>query len=260
MEGPVSGFLAPVEFDPQLVNFFARANVGPRITGLFREEQRIVIDENEMGEPVQVAITRRLPDTQTLQSTQEPLNSILYFTQPGNPLYGITIPTSLTLLFALHAFYENMATPTGFTRLSASRQMREDLAGLMERTIRRDVRRMEEENFENEFVMNQINQALPRLLNNIYSTFDMDPSAGVIVDQSGAAIGELFNPNWFLYAHFSKLISNAKLRNVQLSPEAQVLLATQQDAIALARAYKNQLQTQAHRQRRRQEQTQIRAF
>lgn len=229
-----SGFTTATRFDSSLVDFFAQANLGPRVTGTFDVKTTQFTDKT--GEII--TLERRVPNQESLNSTQESLNSGLIFTQTESPLYCCARIGNLCTLFALHAFYEKMKHLDDKKRLSASRQMREHLATLMERVIENDAQRMKEKYSNDEFVTTQIDQAVPRLIANIRDPKDTDPKAGLILDESEATIGELFNPNWFLYAHFSKLIGIAKQAMVDISPEEQALLDTQQDEISLARAYK----------------------
>ena len=97
-------FIRSALFTDDLIQFFANANLGP-----------LIVD----GQP-----------------TNRPLNDILLFTKRyiaglPNPLYGISPTASLTLLFALHAYYSNMVHPDNKTRLSASQGMRDKLGQLM---------------------------------------------------------------------------------------------------------------------------------
>ena len=213
-----SGFLAPVLFDDELVEFFAQANLGPVISG------ELVDKTGPAGH------TRSVPNPQSLRPTNQPLNSILFFTQPTvfgetNPLHRVATPGMLIPLFALHAYYSGMQNPNDPTRLSASEEMRALLPNLIARTTQRD-----------------------------------------------------FDPENFLYAHFSKLISSAAVSQ-RLTPQdfevllpeitrvyqplfpgarlitPEMVLEYQQNEIALARAYKNNIQSQTQRTLRQQART-----
>lgn len=181
---------------------------------------------DETGEII--TVERRVPNHESLSATQEPLNSVLVFTQSESPLYRCASVGSLVTLFAIHAFYEKMLHLDDKTRLIASQQMRDHLATLMERVIQSDANQMKEEHPNDKFVTTQLARAVPHLISNIHDPKDTDPKAGLIVDETGLVIGELF----------SKLISNAKQDLIKVSSEEQALLATQQDEISLAGAYK----------------------
>ena len=121
-----AGFVVPVLFDNELVDFFAQANLGPLIEGRFITRTSIVGDM--MNDP----------DVNSLRPINQPLNTALFFSQPfifgeRNPLYGVISPSTLTALFALHAHYAGMDNPNKPTRLSASPEMRRFLPTIMER-------------------------------------------------------------------------------------------------------------------------------
>lgn len=111
-----SGYRPPLLFNEDLLRFFANANLGPIVEGDFT-----------------IGWTGRdTPDESTLRVTRQPLNSVLFFTQPTilgqpNPLYGITSPNALMSLFVLHAFYANMRKPGTPGRLASSPEMRKYL-------------------------------------------------------------------------------------------------------------------------------------
>jgi hypothetical protein len=295
---PNSGFLAPAQFSPEIVGFFANANVGDTIDGKF------VLKTDKAGN------TKSIPDSGTLRVLQPVtrLNNYLYFTQQSingqaNPLYGVISPGTLTPLFALHAYYSKMQNPNDATRLSASPEMRNALAAIMQQTIQNDVQKLTDKGIltGNQTLVQQAQQAAPLLIQAINNpnialpTFNPDGSVAQPAPSQFQSVGpdgslekdEIFNPNYFLYAHFSKLISNGKihedrggLSEAKLSqarqlipnvygnidgvaqglqaiqgttPQGQVaayenaVLQAQQLKVALARAAKNQVQSKDQR-------------
>jgi len=249
-----SGFLEPTLFDDDLVRFFADVKLGPVIEGKFTTTG-----------------TKSVPDTKSLRPVNRPLNSILFFTKPTilgqkNPLYGIITPASLTVLFALHAYYSGMHYPGQETQLNASPEMRHYLRPIMERSISQDVDRLiqrgvpqdEAENI-GQFFMQGLDEPL-----------QLDEILQQQLIQYGAS--SFFNPFKFSFAQFSKLIAAAKTETLSaeeleaLTPEVtriygplfpdyevvtpQMIIQYQQDMITLARAYKNQQQTQLQRQQK----------
>lgn len=196
---PNSGFLAPARFVQEIVNFFANADVGAVVEGNFVEKT------DKAGN------RKMIPDSKSLSATPNSrLNSVLYFTQPQingqqNPLYGIISPGTLTPLFALHAYYSRMQNEEDATRLSASPAMRQGLRNVMQATIQNDVRTITEKYTNNPAVSQQIQQIGQQLLAAI------DNPNAVVNNKIGN--DEIFNPNNFLYAHFSKLISNGKAQD-----------------------------------------------
>jgi hypothetical protein len=218
---------------------------------LFNEELVQFFAQAELGPVVEgefttktdlAGNTKRVPDTATLRPTQIPLNAVLFFTRPiifgqRNPLYGMIPPGTLTPLFALHAYYSNMPHPNDPTRLRASEEMRGFLRGTINTIIQRDEDKLR-----------------------------ANPSEQI----------EVFDPENFLYAHFSRLISAGGIRPLTpeeleaMTPEVtrvygplfpgaaivtpEMVLRYQQDQVALARAYKNQFTNQQVRARRQHQQ------
>ena len=261
---PNSGFLAPARFAPEIVNFFANAQIGPIVTGNF---------------VVKAKTLKMVPDVTSLQVLQgTDLRSLLWFIQAQignqvNPLVGIISPGTLTPLFALHAAYSGMRDPRDNTRLIASETMRQFLGEIMAITIRNDAQKLRTRPgiAGNQGLVQQINAVEPQLLaaigdrnlvvgNHTFGTGEYENGKEKVV--------ELFNPNSFLYAHFSKLISNGKVAGdlvfdrklvlnaygqgvqgitqaglQQASPNFEnAVLDAQQKDVALARAYKNAVQ------------------
>ena len=111
--------LKPRFFYREIMDFFSQANLGPLATGQFQEGRR-----------------QRILVTATLQSTNIPLNAVLFFTQHKilgrpNPLYGIIDPETLTSLFELHADYSRMHDVANPDELIASSEMRRLLPTIM---------------------------------------------------------------------------------------------------------------------------------
>lgn len=254
---PNSGFLAPALFVQEIVDFFGRADIGPIVQGNF-------VEKTDKSGNRKIA-----PDVKSLKAVPySRLNDVLYFTKPQingkpNPLYGIISPGTLTPLFALHAYNSGMQNALDATRLSASQEMRLHLRNVMKTTIDNDVRAISEK-YQNDPAMIQQIQQVARQL----STAIDDPT---LVIDSKIGDDEIFNPNNFLYAHFSKLISSSKVQTLKEQDLAQIrqaipavygdiagpeyentLLLAQQNHVALARAYKNQFQSSQQRQRRAQ--------
>lgn len=262
---PNSGFLAPARFASEIVNFFFNAVIGPIVTGNFVMSPKT---------------SKLVPDVNSLVVRQgTDLRSLLWFIQQGingqaNPLYGIISPGTLTPLFALHAAYSGMQDQRDPRRLIASDAMRQYLAGIMERTIRSDAAKLITKLAGNPGLVQQVNAVVPQLIaaigdrnlvvdNHTFATGEYKDNKPVLV--------ELFNPNSFLYAHFSKLISNGKVSGdlvIDRNAVAQVygggvegitqmglqqsapnyenaVLDAQQKDVALARAYKNAVQGKA---------------
>lgn len=319
--GPNSGFLAPQQFNQDIVNFFSRATLGPQVTG-----ELVLKTDKAMNK-------RSVPESTSLQ--EQPgtrLNDRLFFTQQQinsqrNPLYGIIAPGTLTPLFALHANYAENPDGSGrrglqaiardelsgqpilnpqtgqqeidATRLTASNEMRQLLGNVMAQTIRNDAAVISQEHPELAQEAQQKAQQLIAAIQNPDAFVDSRVGRGTPAET------EMFNPNYFLYAHFSKLISNGKVADqggltpeglaalrpriaevygpllrqslqswqarvdqattpearelaqmrVQLLEQAikqvpeQGVLTYQQDDVAKARAFKNQVQGAANRRR-----------
>ena len=281
---PNSGFLAPARFSQEIVNFFYNAVVGQIVRGNFA-----IKEKTGKMVPVVDASLQLLPGTD--------LRTLLWFIQPQingreNPLYGIISPGTLTPLFALHAAYSGMQDRQDPRRLIASDTMRQYLGTIMERTIRNDSQKLRDKLAGNPGLAQQVSAVEPQLIaaindrnapvgNHTFATGEFKDGKAVTV--------ELFNPNSFLYAHFSKLISNGKsgtpafeLRQGVQYPTfdrqavAQVygqgvegitqaslqqagpnyenaILDAQQKDVALARAYKNAVQGKATANRKKEE-------
>jgi hypothetical protein len=315
---PNSGFLAPARFSADIVQFFATATIGPIVGGNF------VMKTDKGGN------RKMVPESKSLQVQQNTrLNQVLYFTQPqinnqANPLYGIISPGTLTPLFALHAYYarnpteerQGLQNRDDATRLTASNEMRQGLGTVMQRTIATDVATLSDKYANNQAVLQQLQQVQQQLIRaigdpnlNINSRFP----TGQRRPNGEEEYDEIFNPNFFLYAHFSKLISNGKAPVLPLGQQPQqgqqyalteadlnqirqqipavygtnvggitasafqtiqvaaqqshpesvpafehAVLSAQQNFVALARAYKNQVQGAAQRARRAAEKAQQR--
>lgn len=224
--GPNAGFLAPAQFNQDIVDFFSRVPLGPYVQG------NLVLKMDKSYNK------RSVPDSKSLAPVEgSPLNNQLLFTQPQingrrNPLYGIIAPGTLTPLFALHAHYAQNPDGTrqglqvaardpqtgrpvinpqtsrqekDSTRLTASREMREILGNVMAQTIQNDARVIVANHPE---LAAEVQQKAQQLIQAI-----QDPSIFVdsMIGRGTSAAKEMFNPNYFLYAHFSKLISNGKV-------------------------------------------------
>lgn len=251
-----AGFLAPARFRPEIMQFFAQANLGPQVAGEF---------VMRTDKPMNKKAVPKSDSLRVLQGTR--LNDLLYFTQQGGPLSGIISPGTLTPLFALHAYYTGMANAQKSSRLSASNEMRQILGPVIADTIRNDVTKISN---DNPALAGQAQAVGQQLLNAIGN-----PGTQVPSEVGGVNI---FNPNDFTYAHFSKLISNSKLGGelnleamrpqiaatygglpgvteaVQAGqPPEQVVLAVQQNNAALARAWKNQVKGKADREKKKRE-------
>jgi len=205
---PNSGFLAPARFVQEIVNFFAQADVGPIVQGNFVEKT------DKAGN------RKMVPDSKSLNMVPNTrLNSVLYFTQPQingqqNPLYGIISPGTLTPLFALHAYHSQMQNAQDATRLSASQAMRQGLRTVMQTTIQNDVRTIAKKYQNNPAMVQRVQQVGQQLLAAI------DNPTAVVNSKIGD--DEIFNPNNFLYAHFSKLIRNGKDQGDQALNDQQL--------------------------------------
>jgi len=265
-----AGFNAPQRFTQDIVRFFGQAEMGPIVTGQFR------MKSTPTGE-------KRVPDAATLRPQEGTrLNQVLYFTQQqvagnNNPLYGIISPGTLTPLFALHAYYAGMAIPGEAARLSASDLMRTDLAQVMRNAINADATKFKEKYPARAAEIDRTAAALT----------DSITSKARVNSKIPGVEGELFNPNYFPYAHFSKLnkagratgegaLSEAELANLGaqaagvygrmpqftgLTPENAVIavINAQQDAASLAGTYKNAQKAIIDRQRKAAERAAQRA-
>ena len=235
---PQAGFLAPAKFSQDMVNFFANANLGPQVTG-------------QLGPKVDKAgNTKMVPDNNSLNAIPNSrLNNVLYFTQPNHPLYRVISPGTLTPLFALQSHYSNAQNLGTRSRLTATPEMRQYLGRIIQETIQNDVNKIATAFPSSAMLAQQAGQnALQALANPGLSV-----NTVVSVADPEKPTREVFNPNSFLYAHFSKLISTGKSRNepVPLLNDAELaVLGDQQRQVAFARAYKNKNTAAADRQRK----------
>jgi hypothetical protein len=205
-----SGFLTPTIFNKEIIDFFTYADIGPLVTGSF--------DENEE------------PNISTLKSTDTRLNDILKFTKSViddqiNGKYGIIIPGSLAPLFSLHAHYAGMKHIDDNTRLSASPDMRKYLRQTMIKVIENDCDAISLR--YSQYTRQEIDEIRQKLIDCIDNPDDLSIKDGKYM--------EIFNPNWFLYAHFSKLISAGRL-------DMDKEMYEQHKIIQLAYAHKNSSQ------------------
>jgi len=199
----ISNFSTTALFNQEITNFFANATIGSLVNGEFK----LIEGYND----------KSLPDNDTLQPTQVPLNYALFFVQPQvqmkfNPLYRIINSGVLTSLFALHAYYSQMTYPQDRTRLSASQEMRQMLRQSMINIINKDAQRLIQLYIDNYSVIDQVINAVQVLISNIDNPNNINPNDGII--NLPVSREEMFNPNYFLYAHFSKLISDNKVRDL----------------------------------------------
>lgn len=256
---PMAGFNAPKRFVADIVNFFTNANLGPIISGQFE------IKTTPTKE-------KRVPKNSTLQNHGGRLNDALFFIRRtigtgNNPLYGIVAHGTLTSLYALHAYYDKMAIADQAGRLSASDSMRSALAQVMAKAIDTDAA-----NFTAKYpsMATQIAGLANQLKQAIRDRSIMVNS--MVVDK------EMFNPNYFKYAHFSKLNKASHATGADalteeglqgLAPQTlavygavsgfeganefniiSMVMSTQQDYASLAGAYKNAQKAVLDRQRR----------
>lgn len=177
----MSGFTTPILFNQEITDFFTHANIS------------LLINENGHEEPR----IKSVPD-------------VLTFTQPEDPSYRRVAPGSLTPLFALHAHYTEMGHTDNETRLSASLDMRKYLRQTMIEVIEKDVTRvLEGVHPDNLEIIQEVNETKQKLIACIDNPNDLSLKGKKYYIGNDTYL-EIFNPNWFLYAHFSKLISAAK--------------------------------------------------
>lgn len=204
-----AGFMAPQRYQEEMLQFFRNARLGYAIDGNY----------------LVLAHGRKCKDQQVLTNaveTSTPLNELLYFTQPTiggqqNPLYGLMSPGTITILFlSLHTFFAGMKTGDTNTRLSASQEMRQYLPQIIQDTIQRDV-----DNVATELARNYgyntpgynkaaHDQAIAELtqLGTMAVQGIADPNLGAnqrLVIFDGKVNREIFNPNYFPYAHLTKI-------------------------------------------------------
>ena len=259
-----SGFLAPTSFDDEICQFFSVCDLGPAINGQFIT--------NTQG--------KQIPDLTTLESNHDiPLNDCLYFTIPdNNPLYGIINSGSLIPLFALHAYYANMGVLGDVTRLSASADMRKYLKQTLIKAIKKSAQDIIRSNINNVQIIDLVLNMIPILIQSI-------DDASLAQGQIMIGNHEMFNPNFFLYAHFSILISASKIKPlskeeldllkaptkqvyqnlipfnytthfggafIQLEDDKYIVIVLnyQKDIVSLAKDYKNRLQNIRQREKR----------
>ena len=208
---PGSGFQAPARFSQELVNFFANAELGPVVNGSFMMKENV-----KKKESVRVANPATLVPVPGSR-----LNSKLYFTQPQingqqNPLYTVISPGTVTPLFALHSHYVNpqMQKESDPTRLSASAAMRQGLRNIIAATIQADAGK-----FSKDFP--QYAPQIATTAQQLIASID-NPSA-VVNSAIPNSNKEMFNPNNFRFADFSKLISTAKDKSMKADQFATVL-------------------------------------
>ena len=212
-----SSFLIPTIFNQKIVDFLTNAHIGPLIDAHFLENQK--------------------PDINTLQSTQQRLNDMLNFTKceidgRSNVNYRIINPGSLTSLFVLHAYYADMQHVNDGTRLSASKEMRQYLRQTMIKIIDKDCDFiLSPVHPDNDSIIQEVNETKQKMIDCIDNPNDLSLKGNKYYIGYGNYL-EVLNPNWFLYAHFSKIISAAK-------PSMGSLMCKQQKLISLACSYKN---------------------
>lgn len=202
-------------FNHEIVNFFTHANIGPLVTGIFKDKE--------------------LPDIYSLRSTQERLNDSLIFIKPeinnqSNLHYHITNESSLTHLFILHTYYTKMQYTHDTTRLSASKEMRQYLRQTMIKVINNDcIYALTGVRPKNDEMIQEIDETRQTMIDCIDNPDDLSLK-GKKYYISNTEYLEIFNPNWFLYADFPKLIAYARL-------EMDPVLREQEKIIKLARTY-----------------------
>lgn len=233
-------FKAPTLFNPELLEFFANAYLGPLVTGE-------IITRN----------MRKVPDKSSLQPTDEVLNTVLYFTQPtvngmSNPLYEIATPGTIAALFTLYAYYNDLANPNDLGHLKANDQMKD----LVKLTLADDVRQIQEKYLGDPFIEDQLKITQDYLISAYYQA---QVDSNIIYDINGFVAGKLFNPANFTYAYFSKILAASRIRTLsqeeldQLTPEvtqvyaflfpeadlisADMVLEYQYDVVRLAKEY-----------------------
>jgi hypothetical protein len=197
-------FLNPCVFNQEIIDFFTHANIGPLIEGDFQDNGKPIVD--------------------SLQTSQRRLNDGLNFIKPDHPNYGITIPGSLTPLFALHARHAKMQQFPYGARLSASNEMRKYLRQTMIKVIHNDC---DDVFFSTDD--EDVNKTRKKMIECIDNPDDLSLKHKMYYINGGER--EIFNPNWFLYAHFSKLITAGK---AEMNP----MMREENNLIQLARAYK----------------------
>lgn len=157
-----SSYTTPSILNEPLVEFFAHAELGPVVKG------RFMIDP-ETG--------REILDKKSLRAINQPLNSVLFFTQPTilgqpNPLYRIGTRSMITSLFFLHAHYAKMYHPYTFNIMSASPVLRKYLGDTLveqnprldlSRIDRRDVVHMLRDNIIRELSSEELKEMIPEV-------------------------------------------------------------------------------------------------
>ena len=249
----------PTLYDQELINFFAQADLGPMVSGKFTGkayERRVT-----RGGKVREARVKRVPDTQTLRPTDQPLQSFLLFTQPivfgeRNPLYGVASSGILMTLFILHSYYAGVRHPSNPLLITISPQMMRFLRGTMERIILRNVNELRQAGVS----ASEADAVGSLLISAIDSPMLLDQTTIQRLRQYRV---NLFIPSIFTNIQFQRLILAARIRT--LSPEEleglipeitrvyqplfpgarritpQMVFEYQKDIVDLAREYKNRL-------------------
>lgn len=191
------GFNVPNIFDDEIVNFFRVAQIGPEVGAT---------------PTVDPATGKTIPVKSSLQVKQGRLNDVLYFTQEGeggqrNPLYKIFTQGTFISLFALHAYYAGGQRHGG--HYSATQEMRQYLRQTIIRAIERDVASFSEFLPAETGRIRSLGDQLIQSIDN--PTMDIDATFLITRPATGKSKPEsMFNPNNFIFAHFSKLIAAAK--------------------------------------------------
>lgn len=241
--GPNAGFSAPIQYAQEIIDFFTQVALGPIVEGEFEEK---VKDGKVKLVPIKDTL-------RTLEGTS--LNDVLYFIQPTingqpNPLYGVIRPGILTPLYALHAYFTGMPIEFATKRLSASQDMRTILGDVMRRTIDNDVANVIQRKRDlgllapgaTDAAVVAIGEQMKAAIDDpdavTYDTemvFDKKTNADKEVYYSLSRTDvpdkrkkpmEIFNPNFFLYAHFSKLNANAAVKKLNAEDIASLQAET----------------------------------
>ena len=193
-----AGFNKIVQLTDEMVNFFATANLGPRATG---EVRTTVTAAGKPKTEVKNAVALAGTDLRTSLSSFLPTLA----NGQANPVYRIIQPGTFPSIHAIYVYNNGMAIPGSRGYLRVSDVMRSGLRQTLANTIQGDVDKVAKKYGVNSAAHQDAQRTGQMLVNTLASA----PSVNDANYKREFKVGDvvIFNPNYYKYAHASKIIN-----------------------------------------------------
>lgn len=191
-----SNFTNLHKYSDELIGFFANpavSKLGNMITGR-------MIPSTKVSKAGVLETGKFVPDISSLADSGRPLSESLIFLVRNQPLYGIVSQGSLSSCMTLHLIRGGTKIPKENQKYSATQEMRQYLANIMEAAVRKDIKAISAVGPVSAARVNAVADAAVRAVRDPSVKFDgFFPEEDMFI----------FNANNFLRTHTSRLFQVA---------------------------------------------------